>query len=102
MLIKKITKFLINKIKEKNARKLCNSFDALPRNNGITLVDVGAAGDLEPRWKNIESKINYIGFEPDNRSRELLINRNTACKSYQIYPSAIWSEDSMIEINLCT
>lgn len=39
----------------------------------LTYVEVGAAGPLDPRWKRqIEKKltVDYVGFEPDDRSHE--------------------------------
>lgn len=41
----------------------------LPTQSGVTLADVGAAGDIQPRWKAFSGLVNYIGFEPDERSR---------------------------------
>jgi len=46
----------------------------------INLVDVGAAGDVEERWKYLSNNLNYIGFEPDDRSRLLLKNDNNTIK----------------------
>jgi hypothetical protein len=42
---------------------------SLLNNNAINLLDIGAAGGIEPRWKKISRKINYFGFEPDERAR---------------------------------
>jgi hypothetical protein len=31
--------------------------------SAINLLDIGAAGGIEPRWEKISRKINYFGFE---------------------------------------
>lgn len=67
----------------------------------ITLVDVGAADDIEPRWKKISPLLNYIGFEPDLRSYSLLEKSNHSFAQRQIIPKAIWSECGEITFNLC-
>ena len=67
-------------------------------NFSLTLLDIGAAGNIEPRWKSISSFINYIGFEPDERSRKELI-KNKNYNSWIIYPHAVWNKKSSIKIN---
>ena len=47
----------------------------LPHLDQISLVDVGAAGDIQPRWKSAETYLSYHGFEPDERSREDLLKK---------------------------
>jgi FkbM family methyltransferase len=66
----------------------------------LTLIDVGAAGDIEPRWRKIASLVHYVGFEPDARSR-LTLRENRDCASYRILPHAIWSKDGELDIHLC-
>ncbi|MDA9886378.1 FkbM family methyltransferase [Flavobacteriaceae bacterium] len=82
---KKINKslFELSKIDEKFALKF---------------IDVGAAEDIHPRWKRVIKFTNYIGFEPDKRSSDLL-NENKNCKSYKIYPFALWSKKQKLNIN---
>src|SRR5688572_24718654 len=31
----------------------------------INLIDIGCSDELQTRWKPIESRLNYIGFEPN-------------------------------------
>jgi len=81
--------------------KFVSALTKLPEIDAITLVDIGAAGDIEPRWKKISAFINYIGFEPDERSREQLLAENTKCKNYEILPFAIWDKAGPVSINLC-
>tara|TARA_A100001011_G_scaffold331900_1_gene358632 strand:+ start:140 stop:1111 length:972 start_codon:yes stop_codon:yes gene_type:complete len=66
----------------------------------LTLVDIGAADVIQPRWLNICGLINYIGFEPDKRSYDELLNTKNACHSYKIFNYALWSESTDLKINL--
>ena len=65
----------------------------------INLVDVGAAGDVEERWKYLSNNLNYIGFEPDDRSRLLLKNDNNF-NFYKIYSHALWDISGKFKIYL--
>jgi FkbM family methyltransferase len=67
----------------------------------LTLIDVGAAGDIEPRWRKIATLIHYIGFEPDARSRVSLETNNRDCASYRVLPYVIWDVDARIDMNMC-
>ncbi len=66
----------------------------------FTLLDIGSAGDIEPRWLPIAEELNYIGVEPDERSSRLLKNKHN-CKSYRIINSVIWSKKKEVSFNLC-
>jgi len=65
------------------------------------LLDIGAAGDIQPRWKKIEPLLNYIGFEPDDRSFELLVKKPNFCSNFKIINSAVWDSTTEININFC-
>lgn len=80
---------------------LLRSFLCLPSDTPLGLVDVGAAGDIEPRWKKIETLIDYYGFEPDSRSLENLDETNSNNLSRTIYPYALWEKTEKLSINLC-
>ena len=71
---------------------------AINPNLKISLVDIGAAGGIEPRWGKIIDFINYIGFEPDNRSFLKLSQKDTYHKLYNV---GVWSSEGLISINLC-
>jgi FkbM family methyltransferase len=87
---------------KKRNNKICNALSKLPEQNGVTLIDIGAAGDIEPRWKRIQSFLNYVGFEPDERSRSMLLSKNNnKCLKYEILPFAVWDKEEIIEFNLC-
>jgi FkbM family methyltransferase len=73
----------------------------LPGFRGLTLIDIGAAGDIEPRWKKIEPILNFVGFEPDERSRALLLKSSNSCLSFQLLPFAVWDSVGSVSFNLC-
>jgi FkbM family methyltransferase len=52
----------------------------------INLVDLGAAGGVEPRWKKISSALNYTGLEPDERVQEIL--PSASFSKYELLPFA--------------
>ena len=78
------------------------AFELLPNGGEIVILDVGAAGEIEPRWKPYEKFLHYVGFEPDARSRsELIKNNNSRAKEYEILPYAVWDSNIQAEFNLC-
>ena len=101
IVIKKIINSAADNIKRRASTRINNAITALPFNKGITLVDIGAAGDIEPRWKSIESHINYVGFEPDERSRLVLLSKKTKCRNYKLLPFAVGDKSGSINLNLC-
>jgi FkbM family methyltransferase len=66
--------------------------------NVINLLDIGAAGGIEPRWKKISRKINYFGFEPDERAR--MTTPMTSFSGYQLSPYAVGDSDSQAMLNI--
>ena len=58
-------RYLITSLQHLGGFRLNKVLHLLPEFAEITLVDIGAAGGLEPRWNQIARNINYIGFEPD-------------------------------------
>ncbi len=100
-MIKSIYKFFLS-ISINNFRKnLLSVIEKLKIKNGITLIDVGAAGDLIPRWKKISRYVNYHGFEPDKRSRNKLLKKNNNCKSYKIHDKIISNKIGKQKFYLC-
>jgi len=79
--------------------KLHKLFKLLPEFEGLTLIDIGAAGGIESRWRPASRYLNFIGFEPDARSRQSLMAQKPVCKSYVVHPFAIWSTFGEILIN---
>ena len=62
--------------KEKNKNKIFSQI--IQQSGGITLLDLGAAGEIEPRWRSLTKNLNYIGFEADDSSFSKLSNSKTA------------------------
>ena len=73
-------------------------FSLLP--SGLTLLDIGAAGGIEPRWEKVCETLSYIGIEPDERSGKEL-NQISRSRKTHILNSFAWSEEAEIEFNLC-
>ena len=71
--LKSIARNFLNFFRIYFNKKYLNALKSLPNNGEITLIDIGAAGDIEPRWKPFEEFLNYIGFEPDERSRKIIV-----------------------------
>jgi len=89
--------------KAKNRRlasfdKTSKLFSLLP--NGLTLLDIGAAGGIEPRWEKVCKSLNYIGVEPDKRTNKELYVESKARNTY-ILEKFAWDSDTEVEFNLC-
>ena len=77
------------------------ALSVLPGRGDVCLVDIGAAGEVEPRWKPFVQFLNYVGVEPDERSRSTLLNTKNDFRSYQILPHALAAKDQSLNFNLC-
>ena len=82
-MIKQLVKRLVS-TKEDNL--LSHAFSAMPFKDEIALVDIGAAGDIEPRWKKIEKHLVYYGFEPDIRSYKELEKKPELVRTMSVKP----------------
>lgn len=100
-MIKKLYSILSSFSKSKYGRMLNKTISYLHLNDGIKLIDVGAAGEILPRWKMVESHLNYLGFEPDERSRLALLNKENKCLSYEIFDKIASNKESIIDLYLC-
>ena len=92
-LLKKI--FELRKLRKKNLL-----LKILKEAGGLSLLDIGAAGDIEPRWLSISKELDYTAFEPDKRSVKKLSNSHN-CKKYEIIEKAVWDSKKDIVFNLC-
>ena len=95
-----IARFLVSVFGFNEKKYLLKSFSQLPPNDGLGLIDVGAAGGIEKRWQSVIEDLNYYGFEPDERSFKEL-KSHTAARSASIFPFALWSEEKEISVLLC-
>lgn len=87
-------------LKSREQRKLTKYMKNILSSEQLTLLDIGAAGDMENRWKRISPLVNYIGFEPDERSYNDLLKKPNKCASYTLYQKAVWSKKGVISFHL--
>ncbi len=83
-------------------KKINNSLKKLIYNGEetkINFIDVGAAGEVNERWRYLSKNINYFGFEPDERSR-LLLKNDYNFNFYKIFPDGLWNISGEFKINL--
>jgi len=100
-MIKKLY-IILSKFSKKSYTTTINKLiSTLELKNGLTLIDLGAAGKIMPRWMRIESFLNYHGFEPDNRSRKKLLKKQNKCISYKIYDKIIAEKEGVFDLYLC-
>lgn len=76
-------------------------FPALVDRSRLCLVDVGAAGRIEPRWARVSGSLDYVGFEPDDRSRATLLADDQGCASYQILDTVLGETAGDMTLHLC-
>jgi len=96
-----VVRILKRYIYDYRSNKLLIHFSKILKNNALVLIDIGAAGEIQPRWRQITPLLNYIGFEPDERSYKEIKDKETSCNTYKIYNSAVWSYDGKLPINFC-
>jgi FkbM family methyltransferase len=97
----KIVKEVVAFFEKRTTKKLNAGLKDLLNDDRIVLLDIGAAGDIQPRWKRVSQFLDYIGFEPDQRSYDLLKLQPNACSSFRIINSAVWDSEIDLSINFC-
>ncbi len=68
----------------------------------VRLLDVGARGGIDARWKRFHPILDVLGFEPDPEECERL--NETASQlpySSRFLPSALGREDREVDFNVC-
>ena len=99
--MKSLIRSILKKVWQRKINKKNNLLRKLAKETqNITLLDIGSAGGIEPRWKPIAEELHFIGIEPDQRSSIELIKK-CDFKKYQIINSVIWSDKKEISFNLC-
>ena len=98
---KKVYKFLLKNVSNYFNEKSLKAIKSLPYPTQVTLIDIGAAGEIEPRWKYYSYLIKYFGFEPDARSNDTLNNAEKAFLDYKIFPTALSETNKDSEFYLC-
>ena len=72
-------------------------FLALLKHEKINVVDVGAAGGLQSRWKALLPYVNAFLFEPDKRSYERMLQKNDGISYVNC---ALGGQCGTVELNL--
>ncbi|MDO8307730.1 MAG: FkbM family methyltransferase [Actinomycetota bacterium] len=85
----------------RHSRDTSRDFEELLGGTRLRLVDVGAAGELEPRWRRVSGAVDYVGFEPDERSRARLLANDQGCASYRILDTALSDQAGDLDLHLC-
>jgi FkbM family methyltransferase len=96
--VAKVLKSVRNYIQSIFSKLDRNVVDNLLNQDSIVLMDVGAAGGIEPRWKKFAGKVSYVGFEPDGRAQEFVPNVRFA--EYEMIPSALGESRSVRRLNI--
>lgn len=98
---RKIYKFLLKIISNFFNKPSIKAIKSLPYPTQVVLIDIGAAGEIEPRWKPYSYLIKYFGFEPDVRSNDNLNNIVETFLDYKIFPTALSETEKNSEFYLC-
>ena len=82
-------------------KSLIKAIKSLDISKPITLIDVGSAKGIQPRWEPIQALIYVYGFEPDNGAREKLSNTSGfEAGGNMNYPYALSDTDDSLSLNI--
>ena len=62
---------------------------------GFNIIDIGCRGELNVKWKPVESLINLFGFDPNKEECERLIKLPHNYLTVKYYPYAIAGENGL-------
>jgi len=71
----------------------------LLENNQLIIVDIGASGGIDTRWKNLTSYFKCILFEPDPREYSIL--KENSDSNLIVLNSALSDSTKKVEFHLC-
>jgi FkbM family methyltransferase len=71
----------------------------LLENNQLIIVDIGASGGIDTRWKNLTSSFKCILFEPDPRAYSIL--KENSDSNLIVLNSALSDSNKKVEFHLC-
>lgn len=100
-MIRSVYRFIKKRLNNFYISPSIKALKALPGRGAVCLLDIGAAGEVEPRWKPFIQFLNYVGVEPDERSRSTILNIKADFRSYQIVPYALAAKAQSLNFNLC-
>ena len=82
--------------------KLKKQLEIILCESGISLVDIGAAGGLQDRWKPFSRFIDLVAVEPDPRAKESIERlKSTTLRSLHRVNSPLASTSRVIDFYLC-
>jgi FkbM family methyltransferase len=69
----------------------------------FVLLDIGASGGHQARWKYFKSSIKYWLVEPDQRSVEILMSDSSMAleSKTRVITKVLWNEVGSVTLNLC-
>ena len=70
-----------------------NKLTAEEIGGGIQLMDIGASGELDPKWAPLESMVDLTAFDPNGEECARLNAEQSALQSKNYLPYAIGGED---------
>ena len=71
----------------------------LLENNQLIIVDIGASGGIDKRWRNLTSYFKCILFEPDPREYSIL--KENSDSNLIVLNSALSESNKTVEFHLC-
>ena len=87
---------------KKRDLKLKKQLEIILRESGISLVDIGAAGGLQDRWKPFSRFVDLVAVEPDPRAKESIERlESTTLRSLHRVNSPLASTPREIDFYLC-
>jgi FkbM family methyltransferase len=87
---------------KKRDLKLKKQLEIILRESGISLVDIGAAGGLQDRWKTFSRFVDLVAVEPDPRAKESIERlENSSLRSLHRVNSPLASTSREIDFYLC-
>ena len=88
-------------IKRRNSR-LVQQLESILCGSGVSLVDIGAAGGLQDRWKPFSSFVDLVAVEPDPRAKDSIEKlESTTLRSLHRVNSTLASTAREIDFYLC-
>ena len=99
-MLKKIIKKIIRDISHKQS---LNFVHAILGTSAISFLDIGAAHGAPERWIFFRKHIDYYGVEPDPRSSESVLVKDSedGYHSQFLITKAIWDFAGEVTLNLC-
>jgi len=80
-------------------KKNIKSIDAILKDNKITIVDIGASGGVDSRWRDFTSMCTGILFEPDPREYDVL--KKSSDNNLIVLNTALSDSPGDIKFHLC-